>query len=55
MTSIEPSYEDGIADEKARIIELIRAFEVADMESLETPKKLIKFPLEDLIALIDGE
>jgi hypothetical protein len=55
MTELNQSYEDGVEAEKARIIELIRAFEVADMESLETPKKLIKFPLEDLIALIDGE
>jgi hypothetical protein len=55
MTSIELSYEDGIADEKARIIELIRDFKVADRNSEQPGNSLIEFPLEDLVSLINGE
>jgi hypothetical protein len=55
MTELNQSYEDGIEAEKARIIDLILNFQVADMESLDRPGILIKFPLEDLVALINGE
>ena len=55
MTSTELSYEDGIADEKARIIEIIRGFVVADMQSDQPGNNLIQFPLEDLVAAINGE
>ena len=55
MTELNQSYEDGVEAERTRIIELIRSFEVADMESSEPPWKTIKFPLEDLISFINGE
>jgi hypothetical protein len=55
MTSIQLSYEDGIADEKARIIEIVRGFKVADMPSEQPGNNLIQFPLEDLVAAINGE
>jgi hypothetical protein len=55
MTSIELSYEDGVADERARIIDLISGFKVADMQSEEPGSNLIEFPTEDLIAAINGE
>jgi hypothetical protein len=55
MTSIELSYEDGVADERARIIELIRDFKIADMPSERPGNSLIKVPLEGLVELINGE
>ena len=55
MTSTELSYEDGVADEKARIIEIVRGFRVADKESPQPGNALIEFPLEDLVAAINGE
>jgi hypothetical protein len=55
MTSIELSYEDGVSDEKARIIELIRDFKIADMPSERPGNSLIKVPLEGLVELINGE
>jgi hypothetical protein len=55
MTELNQSYEDGIADEKARIIEIIRSFRVADKESPEPGNALIQFPLEDLVSAINGE
>lgn len=54
MTEINLSYEDGIEAERARIIELILDFHVLDQESSE-PGRTIKFPLEDLVAAINGE
>jgi hypothetical protein len=55
MTELNQSYEDGVQSEKARIIELIRGFKVADKNSEQPGNNLIQFPLEDLIALINGE
>jgi hypothetical protein len=55
MTSTELSYEDGVADEKARIIEIVRGFKVGDIHSEQPGNNLIQFPLEDLVSAINGE
>lgn len=54
MTELEQAYQEGVKAEKARIIEIIKGFEVLDMEFPETGRT-VSFPNEDLIAAINGE
>ena len=54
MTELEQAYADGVAAERDRIIEIIRGFDVLDMQSPET-RTIIKFPTEDLVLAIIGE
>jgi len=54
MTELEQAYQEAVEAEKARIIEIIRNFEVADMQHPET-SNTIQFPNEDLISAINGE
>jgi len=54
MTELEQAHEEGVSAERARIIEIIRGFEVIDMEFPETGRT-ISFPTEDLVSAINGE
>jgi hypothetical protein len=54
MTELEQAHEEGVSAERARIIEIIRGFEVIDMEFPETGRR-ISFPTEDLVSAINGE